>query len=368
MEIRIQALDTLFFRDGKPFEKRQETWADGNLIPSPSVVYGALRTAFATANGITYKEVAEGNALKQDEFQIKNIFYQVEGKNLLPLPLDLLQYEKDAHIKIAEEAAKRYELRPLQLRQHESEVVSRKNKSTEYLLLPRQMDGKEQISRVEELENGMIELGDLTNYLSGDMERIEAYKLDDYVLAEPKVGIAREDSTKVVEEGSLFRVDMRRSDTFQIRVSLQNNSGHTQFAELIKMGGETKVVHLSQPLRPARMLNQAIDFPQHCFKIYCATPAIFDAGKPDLSWLGIKPDEVQFISSRVGKALHIGGFDMYRKRPKTMHRVVPAGSVFYYQAQKEVSFLNEKQGVSLSDHLQEQGFGICYFGNWNVNL
>jgi CRISPR-associated protein Cmr3 len=36
MEIKIQPLDTLFFRDGKPFEKGENTWADGMMLPNPT--------------------------------------------------------------------------------------------------------------------------------------------------------------------------------------------------------------------------------------------------------------------------------------------------------------------------------------------
>jgi CRISPR-associated protein Cmr3 len=45
-KIEIHALDTLFFRDGKPFERGEESVANGSFPPLPSVIYGALRTAF----------------------------------------------------------------------------------------------------------------------------------------------------------------------------------------------------------------------------------------------------------------------------------------------------------------------------------
>lgn len=44
--IEIQALDTLFFRDGKPFDMGDDNWAEGIFPPPPSVIYGALRSAY----------------------------------------------------------------------------------------------------------------------------------------------------------------------------------------------------------------------------------------------------------------------------------------------------------------------------------
>ena len=46
MIIQIDPLDTLFFRNGKPFTMGEETWADAVFPPYPSVVYGALRSAY----------------------------------------------------------------------------------------------------------------------------------------------------------------------------------------------------------------------------------------------------------------------------------------------------------------------------------
>ena len=46
MRIKIDAIDTLFFKDGKPFSMGDETWADGIFPPPPSVIYGALRSIY----------------------------------------------------------------------------------------------------------------------------------------------------------------------------------------------------------------------------------------------------------------------------------------------------------------------------------
>jgi len=70
------------------------------------------------------------------------------------------------------------------------------------------------------------------------------------------------------------------------------------------------------------------------------------------------------VAACVGKPIHLGGFDLQEGQAKPMYRVIPAGSVFYYETQNDVSELNQKQGLSLSDKQSEQGFGIAYFGTW----
>lgn len=362
MEIRIQPLDTLFFRDGKPFEKEEETWADGMMIPNPSVVYGVLRTAFATANNISFKDLAEGVKLHKEEFNITNIYYRVEDDYLMPLPLDLVEYEKEKNITFAEEEKKRYEVKPLALKSlAATKIVATERKEITHFLLPKSQE------RVDGLENGFIVTTELAKYLNNELENTLAYKLSDYIQPESKIGIGREDATKVSEEGNLFRVDMRRSDTFQIGVSIENKSKFTQYAELVKMGGEGKIVNLFHTRIPMRVIRRNVNFKNNRFKIYFSTPAILKDGKPNLSELGLNEENIQLITAYVGKPLHIGGFDMYRERPKPMYKAIPAGSVFYYESKEGVSLLNDHQGTSLSDELSEQGFGICYFGTWNMS-
>jgi CRISPR-associated protein Cmr3 len=98
--------------------------------------------------------------------------------------------------------------------------------------------------------------------------------------------------------------------------------------------------------------------------LYLSTPAIFKTGwKPDLEKkFGIKAD---LVAAVVGKPLHIGGFDMVKREPKTMYKAVPAGSVYYYKVTEGYELVEEKlQGKAISDVLKTQGFGIAYVGNY----
>lgn len=355
MEIRIEPLDTLFFRDGKPFNRGEETWADGTALPNPTVLYGALRTAFATANSISFRELASGEALGKNDFKIQGIYYRIGSANLLPLPLDLVEYEEDGS-----KDENRYKVKPLIVRN--IKILSSKKGAVSHSLLV----SKDKDKQVENLENGLIVSTELGKYLKGNLNHTEAYKLTDYVENESKVGIGRENVTKTAEDGSLFRVDMNRVDDFQIGVRLAVDEKYN-YSELVRLGGETKMVRLFSTRIAMRVIGGSIDFSKGYFKVYFSTPSILKDGTPTSllkKLIGIEPT---LITSAVGKPLHIGGFDMAKRKPKPMYKCIPAGSVFYYKADKDVSLLNDNQGAALSDELSEQGFGICYFGIWNIN-
>jgi CRISPR-associated protein Cmr3 len=360
MEIRIEPLDTLFFRDGKPFEKGQDTWADGTIIPNPTVLYGALRTAFATENGITFKELAEGKALTAEDFKVQGIYYRIGNVNFLPLPTDLVVYDKDLNTGRLKPTKRYYEVKPLRVVQ--KNIISSKENIDNHFLVSNDKNKK-----VEDLETGLIVITELEKYLNGELESTKAYKLNDHVQNEPKIGIGRDNETRTSEEGDLFRVDMKRSEDFQIGVSIDINKKYAKYGDLIRLGGETKMVQLCSGGRvPMRVIRKPIDFSTGYFKVYFSTPTILDDGLPTdllLNKFGIK---ASLITATVGKPLHIGGFDMAKKRAKPMYKSIPAGSVFYYKAENDISLLNDNQGVAISDKLSEQGFGICYFGTWNI--
>jgi CRISPR-associated protein Cmr3 len=355
MDIRIEPLDTLFFKDGKPFSRGEETWADGYRLAPPSVLYGALRTAIATQNNIPFAEVP----LKLDEnkFSINGLYYKLGENNALPLPLDLVEYEKPIHIQEIEEEEKKYEVKPLALRRVPEGLITKSEKQSKYLPIAQNWE------QIEELEEGFILITELEKYLGGHLESTTALKLKDFVKNEPKVGNGRNDLTRSVEESLLYRTDMKRSDNIQIGVSFKLEE-YREISSLVRLGGEGKLAHLSVVRMPFKAIQKAIDFPGNRFKIYFASPALLRDWKPDLRFLGI---EATLVAACVGKPVHLGGFDMAEKAPKPMYKAVPAGSVFFYESADDISKLNDHQGISLSDERQEEGFGIAYFGTWDIS-
>lgn len=354
MEVRIEPLDTLFFRDGKPFSMGEETWADGYLLPPPSVIYGALRTAIATQNGIALEEI--NSRLNEENLHIRSIYLRMGGQIALPLPMDLVESkEKASNIKKAEKEAKKYAVTRLSLIPASGLVFPASKSKVKYLVESRQY------AQVDSIEHGAILTTELEKYLAGNFEQTEALKLTDYIREEPKVGIGRDDLTRFAEEGNLYRVDMKRFEDLQIGVSYECEK-YENISSLVLLGGERKLAAIALNRKPFHFPQTTIDFSSGRFLIYFATLAIFSNGEPTLSELGVS---ATLVAAYVGKPAHVGGYDIQKKEAKPMYRAVPAGSVFYYEAQGDISSLNDKQGIQLSDKQNNQGFGIAYFGTWN---
>ncbi|MDZ7879502.1 MAG: type III-B CRISPR module-associated protein Cmr3 [Saprospiraceae bacterium] len=361
MEIRIEPLDTLFFRDGKPFTIGEETWADSNLLPSPSVIYGALRTAIATQEGIEFEDIED--KLKEDKVSVKNIYYYTDG-NRLPMPLDFVELK---HNTDKNEKNKVWIVNALELLPKKSIIHKAKQHGFTHFLKHK--------DQAETIDDGLISTADFEDYLIGYLDEVKVKRVSkNYIDNEPKIGIGRDDSTKTSDAGSLFRTDMKRfkkknlkEPALKIGVCLKTDLG---INTLVRLGGEGKIIdlsHLPKDTLPFKINTQDIDFDESIFRVYLSTPAIFWDGYPTFpSKWGIN---ATLIAACVGKPLSIGGYDMKNNKPKPMYQVVPAGSVFYFDCKDDLSLLqkvlNDNQGMALSDVYPEQGFGIAYFGAYH---
>jgi len=361
MTIRIRPLDTLFFRDGKPFSRGEETWADGAFPPYPSTLFGALRTWYIAQHPAPFsKEAIEQSA----KITINGIGYYSCGEVYLPMPLDLVsvkeekekQQEQDPCKKKADEYK---EHKVLRLQPEEiGGVVS--NYPCSMLLLPPEEE------QVKEITQGLMTQVDLETYLYSTKKDFSVKKLEDFLKTEPKIGIGRNDTTLTASDALLYRVGMRRVVDLEIVVDVQLPDGTVslpQQAFIIKLGAENKVAEV-RPFRCSLGIDPAeVTLKGGRFKLYLATPAIFDGGwEPDLSRHGIRAD---LVAAAVGKPLSIGGFDMEKGAPKTMYKAVPAGSVYFYETSENLETVKERLfGKPISDKMPEQGFGITYLGNW----
>lgn len=358
MNIAISALDTLFFRDGKPFSMGEESWADGVFPPYPSVLYGALRTWYIMNKGpgVNQELIDESSGIS-----LRGIMYQHQGAIYLPLPLDFVEPKEKTAVQVEqEELQKKYSV--IKLSQREKAILSNYPLST--LLMP-----PAHINEVGSFDSGLMDLDRFKQYLEGTLEKYDnAIKLSDLAPSEPKVGIGRDNYTNASDDGKLYRVGMRRLNDLEILLDLElPQDGLEPTSRFLKLGGEGKVAMFRERgriRRSDRIDKDTIELKENRFKLYLATPAFFKNGwRPNLEKkFKIKAD---LVAAAVGKPQHIGGFDMAKRKAKPMLKAVPAGSVFYFESAEPAEKVLEKlQGESISDFLSEQGFGIAYVGNY----
>ncbi len=358
MELKFNSLDTLFFRDGKPFAMGEETWADGLFPPNPSVVYGAIRTGFACIEGkeIPFSEIK--SKLYAQKLSISAIVYSLENASYLPMPLDFAAFKnKTEQERRLEQDQKEYNVDLLSV--GEKKVITKKDKNLGLLY-------QNTFQQVESFSDGLLSISDLKTYLNGTLKTTKVRRFKDYIIAEPKIGIGRDDTKRTADEGKIFRTDMKRLKDLDLQVSLNAPEYEQDWAKnsVVKLGGEGKLIEMSKAARKTSFIvENEVKITSNRFKIYLATPAIFTTKnwQPNLEKFGIN---ATLKTVCIGKTLHIGGYDLI-EGPKMMYKAVPAGSVYYYETETAIIEIVQKlQGKSISDVYPEQGFGIAYFGNY----
>ncbi|MGB9794710.1 type III-B CRISPR module-associated protein Cmr3 [Caldisericum exile] len=372
MFYKIKPLDTLFFKDGRPFTMGAETWANPVFPPYPSTVYGAIRTWLIFERGDlkdfeNRKFEKELGEIKRDEegkikeitkgsLKIKGPLLALEDTLYFPVPKDLLK----------EKGEKEKNLYDIDLVNKPEILISDYN-------LEKCLVNKRDIE-LEEADE-LLDIYGLKDYLEGKgkINYTEKYEL---FTKELKTGIKRSRKTLSTEEGYLYRIPMIKLYKKDKEASLYIEiEGITNYPEkgLIQLGGEGKTAQIEkiQNNLLENLQNINFKFENKIFKIYLATPAIFRKGwVPD--WIdennfeGVyKGIKLKLIACAIGKHILVGGWDLVKKKPKPMYKAVPAGSVYYFEILDDSTpdkIKNTFHLKNISDINPEEGFGLSLIG------
>jgi CRISPR-associated protein Cmr3 len=360
MKIKIDAIDTLFFKDGKPFSMGEETWADGIFPPPPSVIYGALSSTILSSSPEMINQLTGLSSF--NELIITDVYYRVNDSIHFPMPLDIVYRKNKSKKDInTEKRTKKYKVNVLT-----GSLLNVLSSINSELKVIKAKD------EVENLENAIIGIDKLEQYLNGflDNDEFECRSLDDYLIMESKVGIGRNNLTHTTDESKLYRVGMRRPIGLSIIVEIADNEFSKKLSKFIKLGAEGKIAKISEVTdiyEPITVNN----YYGSRFKLYIKTPAFFENGWlpkwiNEESLIGEKDGiRIKLISAFIKKPISIGGFDMLKKVPKPMRKAVPSGSVYYFELLKG-SFEDAKRifnNKSISEYdTQNYGFGISLIG------
>jgi len=379
MWYKIEPLDTLFFRDGRPFTMGAETWANPVFPPYPSTLYGAIRTWLIFERG-TLKDFESGKfkdelgtPTEKGSLNIKGPFIGLDDTLYFSVPNDLLK-KKDKNDN------KLFKIDLL--------------KSPEILIsdypLEKTLINKSDFT-LKEID-WFINMAFMKDYLLSGKAFMKDYLLSgkkadltfdvkekkDFFLHEKKTGIKRSRKTLSSEEGYLYRIPMIRLERKEGKVSLFveiEGLDVNNYPEggLIQLGGEGRVAKISKYandlLKTLKEMTSKFEF--KIFKLYLATPAIFENG-----WLPKWIDKESFkgnyngidlklIACSIGKYNLIGGWDLANQKPKPMYKAVPAGSVYYFEILNNTSAEKIKETFHLknvSDKNSEEGFGLSLVG------
>lgn len=353
--IHIEAIDTLFFRDGKPFSMGEDVWADGIFPPLPSVIYGALRSAYMFQQGVTSPQKVIND---KKDFKIHNIYLLVNDKPYFTMPLDLVKFKDEDE----NESKKIYFLK-------REPLNTGSNETKEILYAPLR-------KKVDELNKGILAANRFKHYLEYNEEKIHVESLTDYIISEPKIGIARDNISRTTSgeaEGKMYRVNMQRLENKNgnsLKIAVEYENLTLDDTGIIRLGGENKSVfykHIEQSkvpdfhLRPENLKSDIL-------RVYLNTPAILENGYCPKIFLN--SNDFELLTYAIGKPLFAGGFDMAKKVPKPMYKAVPAGSVYYLKAKNPHQVFGHLYQNNPFDEIEgfaEQGFGKFYIGTTPKN-
>jgi len=377
MFYKIKPLDTIFFRDGRPFSMGYDTWANLIFPPYPSTIYGSIRSwlIFERGSLIDFENNKFENELgtpnKKGSLKINGIFIEYNDTLLFPIPRDLLILEetKDLHKCDENKNLDKYRknkktLISLSLTKKPEVFIS--DYELDYILVNKSNE------KLDEAE-GFLDINSLLKYLTCNDNSYHPIDRKDIFEIEYKIGIKRNRKTLSSEEGYLYRIPMirlKKDVNFFIQIEGLN---HYPERGIIQLGGEGRIAEIKKYdndlLKDLRDIN--FEFKNNIFKLYLATPAIFNNG-----WLPVWIDKsnyegkyngirLKLIGCIIGKYNLIGGWNLANQKPKPMFKAVSSGSIYYFKILNDTPPEKVKETFHLkniSDVNSEEGYGLSLIG------
>jgi len=374
MYYRIDAVDSWFFRNAAPFDAGLNTEGESIFPPFPSVYAGALRNC---AVPIPSSDNNKSNTFKR---RLKIGWNGVIANNqiLFPLPLDLY---------ITESKEKKFTANEMILSSSEGSSFP----------LPYFLKSPEDSKKPPHISGGAyFTESEMNKYLNAESCDYSVCPLGDYISKETRIGISIDAATGTAAEGLYYQQTAVTPEKIlpggkiqQCSLAIEASGIETPEKAVVRIGGDGKLGVISciddLPIPDAPMIEND----KH-FKIYLATPAIFEKGWLP-RWIGEDMTgifsykkhcvRIQLFSAVVGRPVAVGGFGYYEDikdnedkstpgktifSPKEMRYAVPAGSVYYFKlldgSMKDVMYLFHKRCIS--DYREGLGF---YYENSEEN-
>jgi CRISPR-associated protein Cmr3 len=388
--------DPLIARDGRPFGAGQGNRMRGLPWPLPSVVAGSFRTALVKSNpawDFSWQQFKQEDLLN---IEVAGVFPLHDKDLYLPAPNDCAWDEKTNQV---------HRVQPMPLIEGEGvdfpqgcdglSPVRLSHKQAEDDFKAKPVPAWWPLSKLKQWLTSP-EITYKPEWFADDFLNTAIQSTRDHVAIEADRGAAAESqifSTANLNITHLPRFGVKLDDdkipftdryaemTLSARVTIPNSETSlkldSRFNIWHPLGGERRLVHWQQAesklwecpdtIRDALAKTKLI-------RMVLATPAIFkDGWKP--GWLknGLEGElsgiKLRLVGVSNGRWKAVSGWDLVKRGPKAIRRMVTAGSVYFFEViEGNASQLAEKMWLqSVSDDPQEQrdGFGLAVWGTWN---
>jgi CRISPR-associated protein Cmr3 len=193
--------------------------------------------------------------------------------------------------------------------------------------------------------------------------------------------VSIEPGTYAAQESQLFKtVSLAIGDDVKIAVRAEVTPEFESYLadldEWTAMGGERRLVRLSAAAEAApwacpESIREVLE-KTDLVRMVLASPALFQYGwRP--GWIGDDGKgefggvKLQLVGAAVSRWRPVSGWSYEEPRgPKAALRLAPAGSVYFFKAEKDASLLANQWLMPVSDDAQTRrdGFGLALWGPW----
>jgi len=369
----IEPQDVWLFRDGRPFDAGVDHGARSLFPPTPNTVQGIIRSRYLVEQGVDFQEYADhdpalqavgeaigwpGDGYGRVRLRGPLVAHWDEGNQTLvryiPLPADVVKVGDDYRL-----------LRPLRA------PLMRTNWPTDGLL---PLWAPVTDDNVPKEAHGWLSEKALPDYLGAPTPAKLTVEHDDALFVrEGRFGVGIASHRKRPEEGLLYQVEFIRPRP-GVGLAVELSGIRLAPSGLLRMGGESRAGRY-WTVKPGALPGQAISGPatdgRTRFRLIVLTPTRFDGGWQPKggNWSKFFDGPVTLKAAALPRAWPIGGarVDKHSQRSgdfqKTMHRYVPPGSVYFFEAEGAVT---PCQSYFTDDDAEGQiGFGLAIFGQWS---
>lgn len=363
----FEPLDTLFIRDGTPFNAGEGGMRGIKSIFPPTITtcQGAIRTALAYGQGwdpghneLWPKEL--GGPENLGVLQLRGPFIRREGDFLYEAPLLVLGNQSG-------EDTTFHRLYPLV-----KERITCDLNPKQGMVLP---GLKEKAPGAQPLIGVWFTKKGMEAVLAGGIPSSQdVFKSNELWDEEGRVGIALDRKKRTAQDSKLystFHVRMQRGVSFCVRVEGVPDNWHGQAPSHITFGGEGRVASIKPELDDGeylpRMPELETDGGKVRFSVILITPAFFNKDEETRKVIRLGPTSWvpgECISACIGKAVQIGGWDIARSEPRPLQAFLPAGTTWFFEAEeKYVKQIKALHGKCLGEKT-EMGYGQVIIGRW----
>lgn len=368
--VSIRGLDTLLFRDGRPFDATPGGVASGLRVPFPSTLAGFVRTQAGQATG---------DYGKARTIEFAGPLLCLNGEPHFPAPADIVIHRDNQSLRLMP-------LRPFA----PAEGSGCDNPGG---MLPLRVTGDVKPeagydwwranAMFQWLADELPDVSDLARGLGPEMDE--------------RVHIAMDAQKGTTQEGALFTTSM-------VAFELNRKGEHIEYSYLCRLsepegvaaplgpgllGGEQRIgliesTTVQWPEYPVDLAAK-LKVAKHV-RLVLATPAIFECGWLP-QWLdrttktgsppGLKGVKLKLVSAAIPRRQAVSGWEMEGKRPKPVRWLVPAGSVYFFDVVEgdpgllatrkwlePVSDLEHGNGSESKANNLNDGFGLALWGVW----